>query len=111
MKPDATPSTHPNSIVRDAHRRGRVQEGVAIVLALIVLVATFVVAASSVAAGTVPAASRTEAANECDHAITVTIVADGATALDRVCSFGPFTTSPAGLTTTSPAGLTTTSLG
>ena len=35
-------------MLRDAHRRGRVQEGVAIVLALIVLVATFVVATTSV---------------------------------------------------------------
>ena len=83
---------------RDAHRRGRVQEGVAIVLALIVLVATFVVAATSVAAGTVPVASRTEGAGlvstldesgRCDQTISITIVADGATATDRICSFGP----------------------
>ncbi|MEM9464197.1 MAG: hypothetical protein AAGA90_02435 [Actinomycetota bacterium] len=84
-------------MLRDAHRRGRVQEGVAIVLALIVLVATFTVAATSVAGGTVPPASRTgevgfvpvgDDSERCDQSITITVVADGATATDRICSFG-----------------------
>lgn len=98
VKPDVTPPTHPNLLRRDADRRGRVQEGVAIVLALLVLAATFVVAAASVAEGTVPSASRTEAVDpvttpdgseRCERTITVTIVTEGATAIDRICSFGP----------------------
>jgi uncharacterized cupredoxin-like copper-binding protein len=92
--PDATPSAHPNPIVGDAHRHGRVQEGVAIVLALIVLVATFVVAATSVAAGTVPAASRTEAADEREQSMSITVVAEGASFTDRICSFGPHDLTP-----------------
>lgn len=84
-------------MLRDAHRRGRVQEGVAIVLALIVLVTTFVVAAASVAGGMVPSASRTDGdgfvtthdeSEVCDQPIRIAVVTDGATVSDRICSFG-----------------------
>ena len=98
MKPDVTIPSHPNPTVRDAHRRGRVQEGVAIALALLILVTTLVVGTTSVAGGTVPSASRTDAVRPgCEHAITIVVVADGSTASDRICSFGPSSaTDPSG---------------
>lgn len=96
---DVKPSTHPNLARPDVHRRGRVQEGVAIGLAIVVLVATFMVAGLTVAGGTVPSASRTEspagetpATEPTDHCTAVTpiaVIADGIEASDRVCSFGP----------------------
>ena len=99
VKLDVTPSTQPIPTRSGAHRRERVQEGAAIVLALLVLVATLVVATTSVAGGTVPLASRTEVVDgsgadgpgreRCERSIVITIVADGATAADHVCSFGP----------------------
>lgn len=100
-----TPSPHPNFMLRDTHRRGRVQEGVAIVLALIVLATTFVVAATSVAGGMVPSVSRTDGAGfvttldeseHCEQPITITVVTDGAAASDRICSFGQTHPAPPG---------------
>ena len=97
--PDANPSTHPNLVRLDAHRRGRVQEGVAIGLALVVLVATFVVAGFTVAGGTVSSASRTvspvgaaslaELTDPCPESIPIAVISDGIVASDRVCPFGP----------------------
>ena len=75
------------------------QEGVAIALALLVLVTTFVVGTTSVAGGTVSSASRTGTVHPgCEQSITiVVVVADGSTAADRVCSFGPSSaTDPSG---------------
>ncbi len=74
------------------------QEGVAIVLALIVLVATFVVATTSVTGGTASPVSRTDIVavseasrlgDRCDQPDPITVVADGVAAADHVCSFGP----------------------
>ena len=97
--PDVNPSTHPNLVRPDAHRRGRVQEGVAIGLALVVLVATFLVAGLTVAGGTVPSASRTvnpvgaallaESTDPCPDSIPIVVSSDGIVARDRVCPFGP----------------------
>lgn len=97
--PDANPSTHPNLVRPDAHRRGRVQEGVAIGLAVVVLVATFVVAGLMVAGGTVSSASRTvssvgaaphaELTDLCPDPTPVAVISDGASARDRVCPLGP----------------------
>ena len=97
--PDANPSTHPNLVRPDAHRRGRVQEGVAIGLAIVVLVATFLVAGLTVAGGTVPSASRTvnpvgaaplaESTDPCPDSIPIVVSSDGIVARDRVCPFGP----------------------
>ena len=94
----STPSTHPNPFDLDAHRRGRMQEGVAIVLALLVLVATFVVAAMSVAEGTVSSASRTDivvghslsepVSDRCEQSVTIVVITDDSTVHDHVCSFG-----------------------
>lgn len=95
----STPSTHPNPSGLDAHRRGRIQEGVAIGLALLVLVATFVVAATSVAGETVSSASRTDGVvglsldepetERCEQSVTIAVIADGSIVSDHVCSFGP----------------------
>lgn len=97
--PDANPSTHPNLARLDAHRRGRVQEGVAIGLAVVVLVATFMVAGLTVAGGTVSSASRTvipvgaasltELTDPCPDPISVAIFSDGVEVGDRVCPLGP----------------------
>lgn len=104
----STPSTQPNQSVRDPQRRGRMQEGAAIGLALLVLVATFVVASTSVVGETVSPTSRTDRATgltlfereheRCEHPITIVVVAsDGSAATDHVCSFGrPLATTTSG---------------
>ena len=99
LTPDANPSTHPNLVRRDTNRRGRVQEGVAIGLAVVVLVATFVVAGVMVAGETVSSASRTvtpvgaaslaELTDPCPDSTPVAVISDGASARDRVCPLGP----------------------
>ena len=95
VKPDEQPFPHPHQIHLDAQRRGRVQEGVAIGLAIIVLIATFVVAGLSVVDGTVPSASRTERSDAIPPTVAGEdclgdglVIVDDPAAGDRVCPFG-----------------------
>ena len=95
--PDANSFTPPPRTDPDIDR-GRVQEGVAIGLAIVVLIATFVVAGLSVAEGTVPPASRTEGSEttispsgvsgQCPNRESIVVISDGVSVRDRVCPFG-----------------------
>ena len=95
LTPDENPLHHPVLADCDAQRRGRVQEGVAIGLAIAVLIATFVVAGLSVAGGTVPSASRIENPDAIsppaldDQCLSGgPVIVDDLLAGDRVCPFG-----------------------
>jgi len=98
LTPDANSFAPPPGHDIDAHRRDRVQEGVAIALAVVVLIATLVVAGLSVAGGTVPPASRTESSaptisppgvfDQCPAGEPVAVTSNGVSVPARVCSFG-----------------------
>ena len=95
LTPDKNPLHHPDLPDLDAQRRGRVQEGVAIGLAIAVLIATFLVAGFSVAGGTVPSASRIENPDAIppsaldDQCLSGgPVIVDDLLAGDRVCPLG-----------------------
>ncbi|GEM_PF-2562972 len=82
-------SSDSNHTLLDAQRRGRVQEALTVLVAVVILLVSFVIAARSVVDGTVSSTTRTErGALQCRDSAAIDMIAIGSTSTTQICPSG-----------------------